>query len=608
MAKYANAPGLIKVDTANIILEKEKPHLKDIPIQEKKIGFDYQEEIKKMSEAAKKGGQNKSESLELSEVEVDISRLSTLDILQPLSPEETCLQRAMALIKKKRYQEALAPLRQLLEHEPLHNEGRYLKALCHFHLKKHMETLETLLPLRQIRLESKLEGRVNTLIEKIRTLKQLELLVKMLVLDPATTIVQLEELSRLDPGFELYYFLRTSILMELNHLEDAYRCVLEGFDNMDGHPTERYLALQKEVEIRLLETLMQPAVSLFKKKNYRSARRSLAKLDESLKNAREYVLFDEYLKNLSPALLGLFGAKNPQEIEMGGTAQERERLWYIIVKKEISGAFNDFHRGAPMSAEEKLQTAVDFFPQYPYVNYLLANCIYNRNTVWLLTGQTSDFETAIWELTRARDMARIGASDPEIPGAKLVAKEINSALAFFKKIDKEIKEQQKEVREVNALIETFVRVMEKSKKGIGSVKQFEEAKRDMETLNRQIKALKKEIKREVNREPLGQLEEAVRRNLDSLSSMEDSVKNAAVVGEHIRKFNVLMSSLESGSFMRKITNLSDLRYEISKLNDFINEMETTKRRLNDAESKKTLTTLITNVKALRDQLSSQIPS
>lgn len=563
------APSLLKVEPSLVV--EDKPALKDIEIDTQKESFDFGRVLQNMAADSQDKGEA-GNGLALKEI-FDFNTLATADDIKTTSQVENYLQEAMVQIQKERFEDALEILEKLLEEAPNHQEGIYLKALCLHHLIEPMKALETLAPLREPYIELRILNRFNTLKEKIREVLQVHLLLESIVGSNINVLHQIESLTEIDPGWDFPYLMGTSLLMTKNETRKAHALLKKGLSWITGKQAERLIALKSPVEKRLLEELMQPAVFQFKKGKYRKARSILAGIDGSFSKNDNVLLFDDYLKRLGGGFLG-FGKKSPSTQHIVGAPETVATLQAIITAPEIREAGDLIKSGKIEEAEWILKGALVHVPNYPYLNFLLAGCMYKRVTFMFLSGRHRGIDNAIEEMETAKLHGIMGQSGSSAKEAGDLVDQINEALNFLSRVKEELKRREAEVAAVNGAIQKFVQIMQSANDGISSLEQFEDVFNSMKLQKQNLDGVRKTVRDPAGLNALDQLEEAIDKNLEILKTMEKSIdeqkKEAVLVGEAQKKYRELMESANDG-----IHSEAQIDSMKSKLAALKREIETT---------------------------------
>jgi len=120
--------------------------------------------------------------------------------------------------------------------------------------------------------------------------------------------------------------------------------------------------------------------------------------------------------------------------------------------------------------------------------------------------------------------------------------------------------------------------MEHAKKGISSIEMFENIIGRMRNLQARAKEVMIKTTQNENRKTVGQLQEAIKNNLDGLKEMEKTIESqkqeAQIVKEPQEKFKNIMDSIKGG--IKSEGQIDDLK---SQLNDLKNSLPTYKRKV-----------------------------
>ena len=592
MAKFMDAPGLMRIDESTLKL-REEPELMDIDLGvNKDTGFDFNRELEQMSAKGLNRGTESPGGLQLSEIDIDIASLATADSFEKLLPaEEKYLQKIKQFISEEKFDNALEVIGKFLAECPGHHEGIYLAALCHEHLSEHELSLERLFQLREANTSQKLAGRIDSLKEKLRNHFKIDFLVQSLVMQPQDIIAEIEKITSLDPDYDFYYFLWCTHLMRAQRTLQAYECLELGLCYVTGSGKEELLRMQEQVEDKLVEDLLQPVAVLYKAGNYKNGRKVIAGFDVKFRGKWECILFDSYLKQLAGGLFGFIGKQRRLEtVEIQGEFSKAERLQTIILRKEIKEAQICLEQEDLVGARKVLFRALTWFPLYPYANFLLAGCTYKLISLQFFHGDFDNIELMITELEVARIQAQQALQDPAISAGRDLLSQIEVALAIFTKIREELAARRREVEEINGAIGEFVDIMQNADKGISSVEMFEGILARMKALDKRVKELWPQLRNPDGKKTLSDLATALQRNLSTLRDMEKTVaeqkKDADVVHEAQGKFKAIMDSSQGGIGSEK--QADDLRRRLTALKK---ELVAYTRKVGSKEAKEALAQL-----------------
>jgi predicted ATP-binding protein involved in virulence len=127
------------------------------------------------------------------------------------------------------------------------------------------------------------------------------------------------------------------------------------------------------------------------------------------------------------------------------------------------------------------------------------------------------------------------------------------------------------VERVNGLGERFGNIMNSASDGISSAKQAAELQKSLGALRNDLAKARREIKNKEALEVLGQLADAIDRNLDQLNEAASSIAEVEKFKALFNKFELTMETLNSGKVHDRqgiqalVRVLADLRVESGEL-------------------------------------------
>lgn len=560
---------------------------------------DFASQLDKMAKEAQARQQARQVDLKLADFDLDTGLAST-EVAE--SPPEQWLREAKRLIAEEQYPEALPLLRQVLAAIPGHHEAAYLVALCQVRQGQDREALETLFPLRQVRLERHLDVRVADLRDEIRhrlfLLLILETLLHLSQDQPMEAARQVQEVLELDPEWESCHFLVSGLLMQAERFSEALAAVDRGLA-MCPQESGFLHNLRRQVLRRLCAKVMEPARTLFKEKKYSQARAQLKGLDRLYREVPLYATFDGYLARLGGGFLGFLRRKAPGQATPPGSAAEVEDLYFFLMGEELQQAKQCLGDSQPAQAEPVLRRALDFCPGFPYGNYLYAGCLFQYTAELLNRKPPPGIDEVVGNLRRAHTASQVGATDPEIREPCLsLGKEIKNALDLMESARQEIKHQEEEAGLINQAFEEFNRIIESIKGGITSSQQYYRVREQMKGLHGKLPGLKKQVASPAGKEVLAGLIDAVDQHLAQLQRLEAEVEEGQTVERHFQIFQALINSLERG----QVRSLPDLRRVVDTLTDLRTTLTQEIHRSRGAETRQALELLLSRVDDALSQL------
>ncbi|MBN1894609.1 tetratricopeptide repeat protein [bacterium] len=587
-AQFAAAPAFLKDTTAEQTLRQRPIPTGPIPdVSKVKIGFDYQDEIKKMGDSAKQ------DVIRIEEILPQTSLKTTTGLIDV---DITLLQQARGHVQKREYSEALNKLEAYLAKQPRHPEALYLKALCLLNTDKRLETLDAQIKaldtLAQIG-DGSAEKALADLVVMLKTKICGQLYIKfpiLMVINADRLLSQISEMMRLDPQRPEYYAFKAIILMERQKVPEAYDSVQEGIRIAGNNVPPILKGLKANLESEMLNLAFRPAILLFKKGEYDKSRKTLGKIEDRFKGTPEYRLFDAYLKKFSGSFLKLGSRKKISDVRMDGAQEDRNRLQFLIARDEIALSQKHMGLGDYVGAERILVSALQFVPDFPYVCFLIAGCRFRLFNAAFAKHKLPDIDTILSELERTRHFAQLAIADSGQPAPAQLLNQIEQAIHFFDSIRAAMKKRQEEISKVNKVIQEFVAIMEKAKKGIDSIALFEELFNRMKEVKKQVEKTKTAVSGQDSKATLDQLGKAVDRNLEVLQTLNktigDQKNDAKIINEAGGRFKAIMDGVKGG-----ISTESQLDTFTSDLKKLKKDLPSFKRKVITDAARKNLTGL-----------------
>lgn len=560
---------------------------------------DFASQLDKMAKEAQARQQARQVDLKLADFDLDTGLAST-EVAE--SPPEQWLREAKRLIAEEQYLEALPLLRQVLAAVPGHHEAAYLLAFCQVRQGQDRQALETLFPLRQVRLERHLDVRVADLRDEIRhrlfLLLILETLLHLSQDQPLEAARQVQEVLELDPEWESCHFLVSGLLMQAERFQEALDAVDRGLA-MCPQESGFLQNLRRQILRRACAQQMEGARAMFRLGHYSQARAELKYLDRPYREVPLYVTFDGYLARLGGGFLGFLRRKAPGQVTPPGSAAEVDDLFFFLVGEDLGQAKQFLAEDLPAKAEPVLRRALDFCPRFPYANYLYAGCLFQYTAELLNRKPPPGIDEVVGNLRRALAASQVGAGDPEIREPCLsLGKEIKNALDLMESARQEIKYQEEEAGRINQAIEEFNRITESVKGGITSSQQYYQVREQMRRFHGKLQGLKKQITSPAGKEVLADLTDAVDHHLAQLNRLEAEVEEGQTVEQHFQTFQALINSLERGN----VRSLPDLRRVVDTLTNLKTTLEREIRQSRGAETRQALELLLSRVDDALSQL------
>lgn len=579
------APGLIQSKDTNFnnVLSNVKPP--EIKLGEKSIGYDFHKEMDILFKSAQEKKNDKIGGLVTGDFDLigttfAISRFDMVSAWKGIvttTESDQFLSQAKQLITQKEFQKALAELNKILELHKLHHEATYLKAYCQESLKAVENALQTLAPLRQANLTPILQTRVEALKEKIRKhilpILFLEMMLKTL------TVTRLHNLIALDPEMGMYYFLLAAKLMEIGQIVEALAIISKGICNSTTNDHQKLEAFQKHLEQLYLRQILKPAINLFKEGRYLLARSELTRNAQTYKSHQLVITFDVYLNKLDQIGSTLANSKSKGIPPPSGKPEDVHDLYLLLIGEDIEKANNFLQYSHLFEAEQILKQARQYTPAFPFVNYMLGGCMYQRLQVELFTGGR-DLESIILGLQQARAYAMAGGD------AEGLIHAIDEFNVMLNNVLEMIKVRQKEEGLANSVIKEFQDIMNSAQGGIRGIQHLEDVRKRMLGLKPKLSAVKKSITISEILRVLEELTKVVQTNLQQLDEIENEVKESEIVNHLGEMFKKIMDSAHDGIQSPAQLNDAYMRFKTLK-----KEIDATKAIIKSQGCKSSLTQL-----------------
>lgn len=510
----------------------------DIPkvATDKKAGFDFLGQVKHMAEQAQQQRAEQGLAVALGKpMEINLVELKAEELIDTVG---RLLQQAWDLINASEYEAAIDCLEQLLAESPGHHEAIYAKAFALANLNKHELALETLLPLRTVRLERQIDDRVKALSALIRPFIVLAVLRDVLLLITADRnkecVQRLQRAVTLDPDVGLFHFILAGSLMNAEQFSEALAAVDNGMAHCSREEQDQLNQLKAEIQKRLLLQAMQPARALYRRAKYSEASSALRRVDRAYQRVPLFVVFDKYLEQLAGGgFLGMFGnRRTPQTVAPSGAPKDVDSLYFFLVREEIEQAKKLLDNDHNAQAERVLAQALQCTPHFPFVNYLYGASVLKHLLDRARSKQLPGLETMLAELERARTFARVGILDKEITDAPALLETIEKFLSILQ-----------ETKLVNEANTEFNEIIELVGDGIRSPDHYKRVYERLNALKQRLPALQRSLTNSEAQERCNQLAKAVQRNFAQLESMSTKVKEAEIIDKHYQTFKEIMDGI-----------------------------------------------------------------
>ncbi|MEU9101652.1 hypothetical protein [Streptomyces sp. NPDC048361] len=423
------------------------------------------------------------------------------------SGDEDLLDDARANAAAQQYGIALELLDEYLDAHPGHQEARYLRAYCLYHLggPGQVEALRALLPLRADPPDDDdLRDRVGELRRELRrrlTPLEITAYTETVRTDPLGALARVEAFVELAPEEGTLSYLLALGQAREGDLERALDTAEHGAAQADTDG-EQVAALARRLRLALLAPHVKPAVSAFKTGDVDRARRELARLEPEWRHSVVVVDFDAYLAQLARRADRHAPPPAPRL-----PADRADDLYALIADADGQRAAELMRTGRAEQAERLLAHVLSLVPDFPWLNFLYAACLYQL----------------LRDPDRAAVCAGIARRDPAIAQAGELFEAIRSW---------------QEASLVNPVVDEYVAAMESVRDGV-SVERLTALRRRLTDLDRVLPALASAVHSATGIQIVRELEQAVRQRLVEIA-------DAIVVGGLYEKYDRLLSTVQGG--------------------------------------------------------------
>jgi thioredoxin-like negative regulator of GroEL len=413
---------------------------------------------------------------------------------------EDLLEDARANVGNGNYPTALELLQEYLEIAPEHQEARYLRAFCLFHMggDKRVQALRILRPLRDEPLPEDLRERVRELRGELRRLLtpvEITAYAGAADSDPEGALDRVAAFLELAPEEGTLSYLLALGQARAGQLEEALDTAERGAAEADTD-RERVAAYARRLKLALLIPHAEPALTAFRTGALRRAREELAAMDPHWRRTRVLDDLDEHIRRL------LSGTRGPSYAET--LPEERaEDLYTLVAESDAQHAAGLMGVGRLEEAERLMAHLLSLVPGFRWLNFLYAACL-------LRLGHDPD---------RAVSCAETALRDPTIAQAP----ELLEAVRNWQ-----------EAAAVNPAVKDYVDTMEAVRDGVTAA-DLDTLRARLTDLRRRIPELRGKTSSEVGKQVVQQLDEAVAARLAEL----DQVERSMAVSDLVRRFNEL---------------------------------------------------------------------
>ncbi|MEU9117533.1 hypothetical protein AB0D04_38830 [Streptomyces sp. NPDC048483] len=422
------------------------------------------------------------------------------------SDDEDLLEDARANAAAGEYGLALELLGEYLEANPQHQEGRYLRAYCLYHLDgpDQLEALRILRPLRDEQVADDLRARIRDLRRELRrrlTPLEVTAYTEKVRSDPQGALARVAAFVELAPEEGTLSSLLALGQVRGGNLEEALGTAERGAAEADVDG-EQVAALARRLRLALLAPHAAPAVSAYKTGDLERARRELSRMDPRWRRSVVLDDFDAYLA----LLLDRPDRRTPPPPPRV-PADRAGDLYSLIAEEDGRRAAQLMQTGRADQAERLLAHVLSLVPRFPWLNFLYAACLYrlHRNP------------------DRAASCAETARQDPTLTQAGELLEAIRSW---------------QEAMVINPAVDEYLAAMESVRGGV-SVERLTALRQRLATLERGFPALRAAARTETGAKVVRELGQAVAERLAEIS-------DAIVVGGLYEKYDRIMSTVQGG--------------------------------------------------------------
>ncbi|MEV1077566.1 tetratricopeptide repeat protein [Streptomyces sp. NPDC050211] len=398
------------------------------------------------------------------------------------------------------YRTALELLEDYLSTAPDHQEARYLRAFCLFHLDgdNRTQALRILRPLRDEPLPADLRERVQELRRELRRLltpAEIAAYAQSATSDPEGALDRVEAFLELAPEEGTLSYLLALGQARAGQLESALETAERGVREADTDK-ERVRAYACRLKLALLIPHSARAVAEFKNGRLRQARAELAAMDPRW---RRTTVLDDFDSHIRSQIEGKRTSGLPED--------RAEDLYTLIAESDAQQAAALMAMGRLEDAARLMAHLLSLVPGFRWLNFLYAVCL-------LRLGRDPD---------RAAACAEIARRDPTITQAP----ELLEAIRNWQ-----------EAAVVNAAVKTYLDAME-AVRGGASADGLATLRTRLTALQHKLPDLRGKTRTEAGRKVVRDLDEAIAARLAEIDQAEMSVAVSGLV----RRFNELATQV-----------------------------------------------------------------
>lgn len=562
-----SAMGLVVVSDddagAGLALRKREVHTGTSKKQE----YDFQAEVARMLENAKQ------RQPDAGGLQVDaIGFAPILSARSVVDPLEQLLEQAQQAIRAEQYAEALALLATLLKQRPDHAEAIYLTAYCQAHRSDDeaaaLQALRTLRPLRPTGVAEPLATRVAALRETIRNRRLASIIERLNALrqDSRNPIAFLRDEIDLDPACAVLHFVLASELLEHNDPEAAVRAIDESLPLVTPDEQQPLMNLRDMAITVLTVRALEPARDLYRQRRYPQAYGALTRV-AAHRDTRLFMSFESYLRELSAGATGFWSGlltvgktRTPADVRPIGDAKALDELGFFLVRPDLDALRALNAQGGSLDntrrAVQHARIGTEQAPWFPFIHFLYAEMIHARFMHAVDSQNPPSLEDIEADLLEAKTHYEIAATDPEIQLDEGMSR-THELLEQVTQTKRERQRQREETRKINAAIQTFNDIVSAGSDGVNDMETWRGIRTRLQTLNKELPALRQNVTNDAGKEAVDALIEAVKKNLALLNEIEPRVRDDDAIGKLLKAFNDRLEYLR----VHKISSLAALRAE-----------------------------------------------
>lgn len=479
------------------------------------------------------------------------------------------LEKAQALLKSGKPKEAIAVLDQALGIDPSSAEAHFFKGYCLFSMDSFEPAMESLdrargfarsadlFMLILILMAACMRAMNEAIAQKIQKLLNSKKYKEALALA--------ETYLRQQPQNPAFHYHRAGILMLMERYQDAESSVRQSLGIFKGEQAEPLMQLLEVIRWNKNQHLVAKA-----RTSLRAGRNSeaLSVLQSCRKELEGVALYDgalalAYELGGPTGLAALFKRDKPRPVK--DEARQKVLQWLLA---------DELNAGVEALAKEKYAVAVQQFSQAYKIHrgcgvvcFLLALALMRQLEQSFETEKQHDLDHDLGLLQSAYSAVSGAFTDAEIaPQAQGLQKSIRGYLDQFEEIKRQQAREMEEFREIQALIDSYNSLMDEIKRHpIDSLRTLEAYERRFREIRTPADRLRRSRKPERGGKVMGELCEAIDRNLAQLEEIRPQARSSQAVekiNEVMKTYNAVMEFYQD----HPISTREDLKSAIAMLN------------------------------------------